>query len=779
MRNPVTSSCLVSVLGALMALSLAQAQPAPSVQSAPMIVNPAPAAAQPLPTTQPAGQVPAAAAPTRDYALSLTQLSSLSDFKLFGISNLQSLEFTLPRNQIVTQASLELVFTPSPALLPKVSHLRVYLNDELMQVVPIAVEPQAQQQSASIPLDPGYLSTYNRIRIEFVGHYAEVCEDAAHSSLWIDLSRRTHVRIQEQALMLANELSFFPEPFLDVNDMLPQTIPLVFAGTPTTAQLETAATLTSYFGTIARWRNVQFPASFDKLPDQHHAVVLATNQNRPAFLKDYPKVEQATVDMISAPDNPYQKLLLILGRDDADLKTAVMALTLGKTLFRGQSVTVDAVANLAPRKPYDAPNWIPIDRPVYFSELVDYPGQLEVAGLRPRPINLNINIPPDLFVWRSNGIPLNLLYRYTAPLRPDESRLTLSLNNRFVSSYSLRPQEDRSTLTQMRLQVMGNEVVSDRESPVIPAFRIGSQNQIGMNFSFASTVGGAQAGTCQTTLPVDVRAGIDGQSTIDFSGYAHYVQMPNLRIFANSGFPFSRMADLSETMMVVPQDIKPDQVTTLLKVISQIGSQTGYPAYKLRITNDWNQARAVNADLLWIGATPDAFRDRPDANLLLNHTTATLTRPLRSNDGRPASDDIPYLPDVESGSALKVSVRSVSPIAAIVGMQSPYFPERSMVGLLATNPADLRLLNQALNDTGKRDVMQGSVVIIRTSGVSSHQVGPSYFIGNLQWWQRVWFHFSERPFLLASLAALGALLTAWMIWGALGWVARRRLNRDV
>lgn len=781
MRNLVKSSSLIALTSAILTLGPAHAQLAPTVNHTPMIElgRQAPDGNTEAALPVMAGSETAQPAPTRDYSLSLPQLSSLSDFKLFGISNLQNLEFTLSRDQLVTQASLELVFTPSPALLPRVSHLRVYLNDELMQVVPITVEPPGQQQSQSIALDSAYLSTYNRIRIEFVGHYAEVCEDLAHSSLWIDLSRRTHVRIQEQALMLANELSFFPEPFLDTNDMLAQTIPFIFAGPPSTAQLETAATLASYFGTIARWREVQYPVSFDEIASDHHSIVMATNENRPAFLKDYPAVEQATIDMISAPDNPYQKLLLILGRSDQDLKTAVTALTLGQSLFRGQSVTVDAVDELAPRKPYDAPNWIPTDRPVYFSELIDYPGQLEVSGLRPNPIRLNINTPPDLFVWRSNGIPLNLFYRYTAPTRSDESRLTLSLNNRFVTSYPLRAYNDRSAGDEIRLQVLGNEVISDNESPLIPAFRIGARNQLGLDFSFATTVGGAQAGTCQTVLPVDVRAAVDGQSNVDFSGYTHYVEMPNLRIFANSGFPFSRMADLSETVMVMPDRINPDHVTTLLKVIGQIGAETGYPAYRLQITDSWEQARTVNADLLWIGATPEAFRDRPDANLLLNHTTATLTRPLRNADGRQSMDDIPYIPQTDADSALKVSVRSVAPIAAVVGMQSPYFEGRSMVGLLATTPADFRLLNQAFNDVGKRDVMQGSVVIIRNSGVDSHMVGPSYFVGDLQWWQRIWFHFSERPFLLAALAAIGALMSAWLIWLALGWVARRRLNRDV
>ena len=111
-------------------------------------------------------------------------------------------------------------------------------------------------------------------------------------------------------------------------------------------------------------------------------------------------------------------------------------------------------------------------------------------------------------------------------------------------------------------------------------------------------------------------------------------------------------------------------------------------------------------------------------------------------------------------------------------MQSPYFPGRSMVGLLATTPADFRLLNEAISDVGKRNVMEGSVVIIRTSGVESHLVGPRYFVGDLQWWQRMWFHFSERPFLLATLAVIGSLLTAWLSWLSLGWVVRRRLRKD-
>lgn len=760
MTMPKTSTFLTAL-----ALVLALSPFAPALsQSSPEAPAPAPAAKAP-------------AAPTRTESLALTQLSQRNDFRLFGIQNRQDLEFTLRRDQLVTDATLELVFTPSPALLPKLSHLLVYLNDELMGVVPVSEAPAGQLQRQNLRLDTAFLSTYNRVRLEFVGHYTDICEDLAHSSLWLDISRQTRLVIQEQTLPVANDLSFFPEPFLDLNDMQGQEIPFVFGLHPEPAMLEAAATLASYFGSRARWRSVQYPVHIDTLPD-HNAVVLATNDHRPAMLANYPPVEQPVIDMISMPDNPYRKLLLILGRDTDDLKAAVQALSLGGALLRGQTVQVDKVSELAPRRPYDAPNWVPTDRPVRFAELVEYPGQLETAGLRPRPIRLNLNLPPDLFVWRSNGIPLDLVYRYTAPMRRDDSRLTLSLNDRFVASYPLLPDSERGTLTRMHLQVIGNDPVADSTSLVVPALRVGAQNQIGLDFSFSTTVGSAEPGSCRTQLPTDVRAAVDGNSSIDFTGYAHYLEMPNLKAFANSGFPFSRMADLSETVIVMPEQANEGQVSTLLGALSLIGSQTGYPAYRARIVHDWDAAAGRDADLLWIGATPDGFRERPDANLLLNHTTSVLSQPRRPSAGIAENHRTRYDPDNDTDATFRVSVTATAPIAAIVGMASPFAEGRSMVGLLGTSTDDLALLRDALADPGKRGFIQGSVTIVRQSGVSSEMVGPTYFVGQLRWWELLWFHLSNRPVLLSVLAAIMVLAAALLLWKALRLVARRRLARD-
>jgi hypothetical protein len=355
----------------------------------------------------PAPAHPTTAAPVSRQTYTFEKLGQTENLNLRGIVNTEQIEFTLRRDQIATSAALNLIFTPSPSLIPKLSHLRIFLNDELMSVVPVTSEGLGQQMRQRVALNARYITDFNRLRIEFVGHYADLCEDLAHSSLWLDISRQSSLDIDQQALSLRNELAFFPLPFFDEQDKQPLVLPMVLGNQPGPLQMRAAAILASYFGTQAKWRSATFPVNFDSLPNRH-GVVFATNDNRPAFLRDYPKVEAPVVAMISHPHNPYIKLLLVLGRHEADLVRAATALALGNTLFRGNSVTIDEVQKLQPRTPHDAPNWTRTDRPVQFKELVEYPSQLAVAGLRPRPIILNINLPPDLFIWRNENIPMQL-----------------------------------------------------------------------------------------------------------------------------------------------------------------------------------------------------------------------------------------------------------------------------------------------------------------------------------------------------------------------------------
>ena len=122
------------------------------------------------------------------------------------------------------------------------------------------------------------------------------------------------------------------------------------------------------FRSRAGWRGQHFPVLYNTLPDRN-AIVFATNDKRPDFLREHPPVKAPVIEMISHPDNPYVKLLVVFGRDDNDLLQAAKGIAQGNILFRGSRVEVNEVKPLLARKPYDAPNWVRTDRAVTFAEI--------------------------------------------------------------------------------------------------------------------------------------------------------------------------------------------------------------------------------------------------------------------------------------------------------------------------------------------------------------------------------------------------------------------------
>lgn len=720
-------------------------------------------AAQTLPAALLAATSENTPAPRWETRHSFEQLGWNTDSLLLGIRSSDQVEFRLRGDRLATAAQLHLEYTPSPSLLAGQSHVRVYLNDALMGVLPAQTGQPGQRMRQSLPLDPQLLGDFNRLRLEFVGRYDDACPDPASSALWLNLARNSRIELTQQALAQVNDLAYFPAPFFDERDYARLELPVLFAATPTLEEQRAAAILASYFGSLAGWRRSSFPVHYQQLPPVRAGqplLVLASNERRPAFLQDYqryPRVESPVVQLIDHPSDPYGKLLLILGRDDADLVSAATALAMGGELFNGQRVAIERPPQPQPRRPYDAPNWVPTDRPVRFAELLDYAQQLQVSGLKPKPISLDLNLPPDLFAWSSQGVPLTTRYRYTAPGSADDSRLNVSINEQFIASLPLAGESARQGPSELSMALWMGTRDRERDKLLVPALKLGEHNRLRFEFDFASLLGSSQRDRCQTVLPVNVQAAIDEDSTIDLSGFQHYIALPELRAFARSGFPFSRLADLSQTLVLVPSQPSPTQVGTLLDALAGIAAQVGYPALGVRLSDDWRSAAGVDADLLLLGPLPAAQRSGQDLSALQQLPRSWLTSAAPQAEA--ASDEM-----------------SATPLAAIVGLQSPFHPQRSVVALLASSEADHALLRTTLGDPGKLDAIDGSLALIRDSGIASQRVGETYYVGHLPWWQRLWFHMSERPLLLASMAALSVLLLAWVCWLLLRLVSRRRLS---
>lgn len=349
--------------------------------------------------------------------------------------------------------------------------------------------------------------------------------------------------------------------------------------------------------------------------------------------------------------------------------------------------------------------------------------------------------------------------------------MDISLNNQFLQSFGLISTQDNNQLM-LRLPVLQG-LLDGKTDVSIPALKLGAVNQLRFDFQYMNPMPGGSADNCITFQPVQNHVVIGDESTIDFSKFYHFLAMPDLRAFANASFPFSRMADLSESIVVMPKAPNEAQVTTLLDTMASMGAQTGLPAINVTLTDDGSQIQNKDADIMLIGSIPDKLKDEKRVDLLVKATQSWVNTPLRQTEF-PS-----IMPDSNDRQAsVQTTVTSQGAMAAVVGFQSPYNDQRSVVALLADSPRGYTLLNNAMNDSGKRASMFGSVAIIRESGVNSLRVGDVYYVGHLPWFERLWYALANHPVLLAILAAVSVVLLAWVLWRLLRIISRRRLNPD-
>ncbi len=394
-----------------------------------------------------------------------------------------------------------------------------------------------------------------------------------NSTLWLVLSNTSAVTMQLQKLTLANELSLLPAPFYDSKDMQSLTLPFVFSGKPAPATLQAAGITASWFGSLASYKGATFPVSFDTVP-AGNAVVFATNNDKPSGVQ-IPSLSGPTISVVPNPNNPEAKLLLVMGRTPEELTAAAQTLALGSVALSGQTQVV-GMPEVPARQAYDAPRWIPMDRPVRFGELVQ-PTDLQGNGLVPGLLTVNFRTAPDIFVWGNSGVPLMVRYRYPAGtwLNFSDSRLDVSINNSYLRSL---PMTQEGTVQQVK-DIISPDFAMNEQTVRVPPYYVFGQNQLQFYYDLRPM----KRGECQDVLPNNVQESIDPDSTIDLSKTERFTTLPNLAFFVNSGYPFTKFADLSQTAVVVPDQLSPADVQTYLTLMGMMGDSTGFPVARVTV----------------------------------------------------------------------------------------------------------------------------------------------------------------------------------------------------
>jgi cellulose synthase operon protein B len=704
----------------------------------------------------------ATATPPREVKLSFAQLG-VGPIELRGVQSIGAISLGTRLDEVVVAAKLRLRLTYSPALLPDLSHLRVSLNGQVIAALPLPKEQAGREVEREIALDTRYFSDYNQIRFDLIGHYTLECEDPQHTSLWATLSQRSELELMVRSLELRNDLALLPAPFFDRRDNRRLTLPVVLPPQPARALVRTVGVAASWFGMLADYRSARFPVSFGELPRQH-ALVFATNSARPAQLQ-LAEVHKPTISILDHPLDANVKLLVFQGQDEVQLQHAVEGLVLGNPVFTGTSATVTRV-KYRRREAYDAPRWLRTDRPVKLGELVDSPESLQAYGISPAPIRINLRLPPDLFTWNRAGVPVDLRYRYTMPVERDNSMLSISINNQLLRSYRLQAEAESGTGGKLRVPLLGNATSQRADDFLIPAFQLSSNNQLQFQFSLAYH----RKGLCTEVFTDTSRQAVDPDSTIDVSHFAHYTALPNLALFANAGYPFTRFADLGETGIVLPDTADRAGIEQLLFVLGRMGRHTGAVAVAYRLLDVEQALRSKDSDLLVLGVGRNGLLERwgKDLTLVLEDTA----RKFRDAPAAMSFAVNPARAAITRDS--QVDINANGSLGALLSFESPLGNRRTVVALAGTDAHAANALIDTLEDEGKVPQIRGALTIVRPGSVQSYQADALYYVGSLSWWQRLWFHLSQHPVLLTLVTLITAIVIALFLYG---WLQRRVARR--
>ena len=709
-----------------------------------------------------------AAAPngsTRTQVLTLKDLGANSPIRLVGVQGEGSLPFSVRRDEVVTGGKMDLTFAYSPALIPELSHLTVLLNGEVVGSIPLPKD-KASGQTASLPINPVLFQEDNRLLFRFIGHYTLGCEDPLHSSLWLVLSNTTSLTTQLQKLPLPNDLSLLPTPFYDSKDMQALSLPFVFASKASPTTLQAAGAVASWFGALASYKGASFPTSLDTIPSTN-AVVFATNTEKPTGLT-LPTINGPTIAVVDNPNNAEAKLLLVLGRNPDELRAAADTLAIGSAALTG-STQVVGTPDIPARKAYDAPRWVPIDRPVRFGELVQ-PTDLQGNGLVPGLLTLNFRTAPDLFVWGNTGVPLDIRYRYPAGTWVNfrDSRLDVSINNSYLRSL---PLTQEGVVRQVK-DIISPDFVMNEQTVRVPPYYVFGQNQL----QFYYDLHPVKQGECQDVLPNNVQESIDPDSTIDLSKTQRFTSLPNLAFFVNSGYPFTKMADLSDTAVVLPDQLTSQDIEAYLELMGMMGDSTGFPVVHMGVVTANGVDQMSDKDLLVLGSiTRQPLISKWVANGKLRvedgHLRVGLTSPL---------DRVYTVLDPnaqqERDRVDQLLVSQGDNLAAMIGLQSPLNSSRSAVIITGSSPDKLLTVLSTFRNRDLNPSIQGDLMIAGAGKVTSFRIGNEYSVGHLPTLTKLRWWLGNSPLILILFTLIGVLIIALVAYWLLRRLAMARLG---
>ena len=700
--------------------------------------------------------------------ISLAAMGVQKPIRLRGVQGEITLPLAVREDELVTKARFTLKFAHSPSLIFPLSHINVLVNNELAATIPLSAETAGGAERI-IDIDPRLFVEYNQIGLQLIAHYTMDCEDPVHTTLWSIVDNRSTLELETRELPRTLDLSRLPQPFFDSRDSRRVTLPFVFAGTPTTEQMDAAGVIASWFGALADYRGASFPVYINKLPSGH-AVVFVTGNKLPAGLELPADNAAAKVQLLINPRAPDSLLLVVRGATAEGIKMAARGLALDAQALSGKEAFIKAFEEPPVRQAYDVPRWLPTDRPVRFSELTRAEA-LAASGLYPDVIRVPFHAPPDLFTWRGKGLELDLKYRYTPTIGP-KSTLNVNINNAFVEAIALsHGGEEKAAEQRINLPFVSALNAVNSKKVYVPDYKFSSDNNLEFHYYFERK----KEGACKDVVLDNLRGSIDEDSTIDLTAFPHYTALPDLALFANAGFPFTKYADLSQTAIVLPENLSAEDVEAYLTVLGHLGKSTGYPAIRFALGRAADVESFEDHDLILLGGAGnqpllESWADSMPMALVSGDATLKTLGPIQRLRAKWQGRNL----QASADHAGRVIVNAGPLLGTIMSFESPLSSSRTAVAITAASSKRLTAVTGLISDPGKAQFVRGDLVLFNGEQVNNYLLGEQYYVGSLPLTMHLRWWFSRQPLGMLVISLLVSLLLATMLYRVMRKMAAAR-----
>ncbi len=740
-------------------------QPDPQLSSA--------ASAAPFVPGQPVAAPAPAAALNQPISntISVAQMGQQQGITLTGGQLQSGIIFTLPGDEVITNAHLNLSLRVSQALAARNTSLQLMLNGQPLGTLPLgASDSDVSDYQLEIPA--AMVVASNNLSFKINDADKLLCEKESAKNYQVTILPKTTLSLEGQQLNIGTRLRNFPRPFIDPLRMTPASVSMGFASNVAPDAISAAALVASWLGIQSDYRGIRFPVTRGELPEQN-GILFGHPGDRIGTLT-LPQTSGPQLTLVDNPNNPVYKLLLVTGEDDARLRQAALRLTTGPLNTDASSLAVQPQA-IVSRKPYDAPRWINTSRPVRLNALLDPNQSLTSTGIWHDALRVNFRAAPDLFLWDGDTVPVNLNYRFPSESWIDENNsfLNVMLNGTFLRNLTV----NKVGLLEQAWHRLGGDARQEQYQLHLDPWLIYGDNQLSLYFNIRPKADAP----CGVLMNNNIKSRIEEASWIDLSHTRHFALLPNLSYFVGASFPFTRLADFSQTTLLMPENPGSAEIATLLDLAARAGNATGAALTQNQVIfglphGGTSLARLAKSDVLAISTTGD--RDFNQQMLARSpfetngstfgvKTPSTLDR-LRSwltgDWYRQPLDADRYFSSNEAW-------------RGFVSYRSPWNRDRTVVMTVATSDEQLLRLHDDLNSARINAAIRGDTAIITDeNGIRSFRVGPQYPSGEMPWYMMVVWYASQHSVLLALTALILAGLAGVAVFAMLQRHARRRLD---